>query len=112
MEAGDGKLAGTLHSECEWLWKHYRGPEGMAASGLAWAAITNDRCVSIVLPHTRGDMYEDLGTLTEPSLRGLSLSPACVAKVIEDVLRRGHVPSWSTSVHHIASHRVARKMGI
>ena len=111
LGADDGKLAGTLHREGKWLWKHYRGPEAMAASGLAWAAIADERCVSIALPLTRGEMFEDLAAFTNPSFRGMSLSPACVAKVIEDVMRRGNVPSWSTSVDHKVSRRVAQKTG-
>jgi predicted GNAT family acetyltransferase len=83
----------------------------MAASELAWAAIADDRCVSIALPMTRGEMYEDLGAFTDPSFRGMGLSPACVAKVIEDAKRRGRIPSWSTSVDHKVSQRVAQKMG-
>lgn len=111
LEADDGKLARTLHFKGKWLWKRYRSPEEMAASGLAWAAIANGRCASLALPHTRGPRYEDLGVFTDPSFRGMGLSPACVAKVIEDVKRRGRVPSWSTSVDHVVSQRVAEKMG-
>jgi RimJ/RimL family protein N-acetyltransferase len=87
------------------------GVETLIASRLAWVAIADEGCVSIALPHTRGEMYEDLGAFTDPSFRGMGLSPACVAKVIEDVKRRGRVPSWSTSVYHRASLRVAQKTG-
>jgi GNAT superfamily N-acetyltransferase len=111
LEVNDGQLARALHREGKWLWKHHRGPEELAASGLAWAAIADERCVSIALPYTRGEMYEDLGTFTDPSFRGMGLSSACVTKVIEDVLRRGRVPSWSTSVDHKVSQRVAQKTG-
>jgi hypothetical protein len=34
-----------------------------------------------------------------------------VVKVIEDVKRRGGVPSWTTSVHHKVSQQVAQKTG-
>jgi GNAT superfamily N-acetyltransferase len=111
LVADDGILAGTIDPHAQWLWKHCRGPVEMAASGLAWAAVADERCVSIALSMTRGEMYEDLGAFTDPSFRGMGLSPACVVKVIEDVKRRGHVPSWSTSAHHEVSQRVAQKTG-
>jgi len=111
LGADDGKLADTIHPHARWLWKHYSGAEEMAASGLAWAAIADEKCASLALPMTRGDRYEDLCVFTDPAFRGMGLSPACVAKVIEDVKRRGRVPSWSTSVHNRASLRVAQKTG-
>ena len=111
LGADDGKLADTIHPHARWLWKHYSGPEEMAASGLTWAAIADEKCASLALPMTRGDRYEDLCVFTDPAFRGMGLSPACVAKVIEDVKSRGRVPSWSTSVHHRASLRVAQKTG-
>jgi len=111
LEAADRKVAGTLHSNGKWVWDHYRGPEEMAASGLAWAAIADEKCFSIALPYTRGEMYEDLCTFTDRSYRGMGLSSACVTMVIEDVRRRGRVPSWTTSVFHKVSQRVAQKTG-
>ena len=111
LNEGDRGLASTIHPHAGWLWKYYSGPEEMAASGLAWAAITNGACVSIALPMTRGERYEDLCVFTDPAFRGLGLCTACVAKLIEDVKRRGRIPSWSTSVHHRTSLRVAEKMG-
>jgi hypothetical protein len=41
----------------------------------------------------------------------MGLSPACVEKLIEDVKRRGSVPSWTTAADHKVSQRVAQKMG-
>ena len=111
LVADDGMLAGAIHPHAKWIWKHYRCPEAMAASGLVWAAIADERCVSIALPMTRGERYEDLCVFTDPSFRGMGLSPACVAKIIEDVKHRGRIRSWSTSVHHKASQRVAQKLG-
>lgn len=112
LGADDGKLAGALLTRARWVWEHYRSPEEMAASGLAWGAYADDECVSIALPHTQGEKYEDLCVFTDPSFRGMGLSPACVEKVIEDVKRRGRVPSWTTSVDHKVSQRVAQKMGL
>ena len=111
LGADDGKLAGALLTRAKWVWEHYRSPEEMAASGLAWAAYADERCVSIALPHTRGERYEDLCVFTDPSFRGMGLSPACVEKLIQDVKHRGRVPSWSTAVDHKVSQRVAQKMG-
>ena len=111
LGADDGKLADTIHPHAGWMWVHYSGREEMAASGLAWAAIVDEKCVSIALPMTRGERYEDLCVFTDPAFRGQGLAPACVAKLIEDVKHRGRVSSWSTSVHHRASLRTAQKMG-
>jgi GNAT superfamily N-acetyltransferase len=111
LEASDAELAGTIHPDARWVCKHHRDPEAMAASELAWVAIAEERCVSIALPLTQGDTYEDLCVFTDPPFRGLGLSPACVVKLIEDVKRRGRIASWSTSIHNKASLRVAEKMG-
>lgn len=111
LGADDGELAGALLTHAKWMWQHYRSPEEMAASGLVWAAFADDRCVSIALPHSRGERYEDLAVFTDPAFRGMGLSPACVEKVIEDVKRRGSVPSWTTAADHKVSQRVAQKMG-
>lgn len=111
LVAGDERLARKLHSNGKWIWRHHRDPEAMVRSGLAWAAIVDGTCSSIALPFTRGDRYEDLAVFTGPDFRGMGLSPACVAFLVEDVKRRGRTATWSTLADNLASLSVARKVG-
>lgn len=111
LTVGDEALMATIDPGAQWLWRHYGDPGLMAASGLAWAAIAAGECVSIALPFTRGERYEDLAVFTDPALRRMGLSTACVANLIEDVRGRGRIPSWGTSPRNVASVRVAEKMG-
>ena len=104
-----GPLAG-LSSETEWIASTWGGPGGLAASGTGWGAFDGRRLVAVACPFFVGQGHEDIGVATEPGFRGLGLSPACAWAVCQDVLRRGRVPSWTTSPDNTASLRVAAKL--
>ncbi len=94
-----------------WIWNTLEGAAGLAAFGHAWGAFVDGRLASIATPFTIGERYEELGVVTEPALRGRGLSPACVARLIEDVRGRGREPSWTTTPDNHASLRVAERLG-
>ena len=94
-----------------WIWNTREGAAGLAACGYAWGAFVDGRLVSIATPFTIGERYEEIGVVTEPALRGRGLSPACVARLIEDVRGRGREPSWTTTPDNHASLRVAERLG-
>jgi GNAT superfamily N-acetyltransferase len=105
-----GALAG-LGDETGWIANSWGGPGGLAASATAWGAFASERLVAVACPFFVGAVYEDLGVATEPGFRGLGLSTACAAAVCQDVRRRGHIPSWTTSPDNAASLQVAVKLG-
>ncbi|HET6317678.1 MAG TPA: GNAT family N-acetyltransferase [Chloroflexota bacterium] len=94
-----------------WINKTWGSPAGLASSGYAWGAFIDGRLRSVACTFFVGDRYEDVGVVTEPAFRGLSLSVACAAALCDDIHRRGRRPSWTTSPDNTASIRVAEKLG-
>ena len=94
-----------------WISKTWGGPAGLAASGFAWGAFLKEQLASVACTFYLGEMYEDLGVITEPEFRGSGLSVACAAALCAEIHARGRLPSWSTSVDNLASMRVAEKLG-
>jgi GNAT superfamily N-acetyltransferase len=100
-----------LSDEVNWVYKTWVTPANLAASGYAWGAFAGERLVSVANIFFLGDEYEEIGVVTEPEFRGLGLNAACVGGLCEDIQRRGHIPSWTTSTDNPASQRVAEKVG-
>ncbi len=100
-----------LSPEINWICKTWGGSAGLAASGYAWGAFSDDRLVSVACTFFVGERYEDIGVVTEKAYRGLELSANCAGKLCEDIQGRGRRPSWTTSPDNIASLRVAEKLG-
>jgi hypothetical protein len=108
--ADAGALAG-LSGDVAWVANTWGGPAGLASSGTGWGAFADRRLVSVACPFFVGDRYEDVGVVTEQGFRGRGLSTACAAAVCRDILGRGRLPSWTTTVDNLASARVAAKLG-
>jgi GNAT superfamily N-acetyltransferase len=108
---GDAAGLAALGADTRWVSKTWGGPEGLAASGAAWGAFAGDRLVSVACVFFVGDRYEEIGVATEQGFRRRGLSTACAAAVCADILRRGRIPSWTTSPDNAASLRVAAKLG-
>jgi len=100
-----------LSSDIEWISLPFEGARGLAASGLAFGAFSDERLVSAATPFHIGERFEDIGVVTESAWRGRGLNPACVARVVADIRARGRTPSWSTTPDNAASLRVAAKFG-
>lgn len=111
LEGADAAHLGGLGEHLTWISETLGGPAGLASSRLGWGAFADGRLASVAVPFTVGEGFEDLGVVTEAGYRGRGLSPACAARVAEDVRRRGRIPSWSTSPDNAASLRVAHKLG-
>lgn len=111
LQAGDAGHLQRLSPVSSWIYNTWDSPEVCAASGMAWGAFEAGRLVSVVLPFFVGEQYEDIGIITEPGYRRRGLSAACTGALLEDILRRGRLGSWSTSPDNLGSLRVAEKVG-
>jgi RimJ/RimL family protein N-acetyltransferase len=111
LEPGDSEHLQGLSSQSNWIGKTWGGPEGLAASGLAWGAFVEGRLASVACTFFVGDRYEEIGVVTEPEFRGRGLSVACSGALCLDIQGRGHYSSWTTSSDNMASLRVAEKLG-
>lgn len=100
-----------LSPELRWICQSWGGSSGLANNRRSWGAFDHDRLVSVASIYFAGDRYEEVGVVTEADSRGHGLSGACAAKVCEEVMRRGHRPSWVASSENTASLRVAHKLG-
>lgn len=111
LAAGDRKFLESLSPAIQWIWNTWENPARLAERGFAWGAWHDGRLVSVACSFFVGAAHEDMGVVTEPEYRGKGLSPACVGYLSADILARGRLPSWSTSVANTASQRVAVKSG-
>lgn len=111
LEASDAHHLSGLTSESDWISKTWGGPDGLAASGFAWAAFVDGQLASVACTFFLGETYEEIGVVTEPGFRGLGLSTTCARALCGDIWARGHRPSWTTSPDNTASIRVAQKLG-
>jgi RimJ/RimL family protein N-acetyltransferase len=107
----DAEHLEQLSSECNWIYKTWVTPANLAASGYAWGAFAGERLVSVANIFFLGNEYEEIGVVSEPEFRGLGLNTACAGALCQDIQKRGHIPSWSTSPDNTASKRVAEKLG-
>jgi hypothetical protein len=111
VESGDTAAVAALSEDIQWISDTVGGPAGLARSALAWGAFVDGQLASIAVPAFIGDTFEDIGVATEEKFRGRGLSPACAARVVEDLRQRGRRGSWSTTPANAASLRVAHKLG-
>lgn len=107
----DARAIDSLPEDLRWISISWEGPEGLAASGLAFGAFAGERLVSVAAPFSMGDRYDDIGVVTDPDFRRRGINAACVAQVIDEIVERGRLPSWSTSPENTASLSVAAKFG-
>lgn len=107
----DAESLARLDAQTRWVSETWGGAKGLALGRLAFGAFLDGRLASVAAPFFVGDRFEDVAVVTEPTFRGRGLSPVCAARVCEDILRRGRVPSWSTSPDNLPSLRVAGKLG-
>ena len=107
----DARHLESLSPEIDWISRSWGGPSGLANSRRSWGAFDHERLVSVACSYYVGNCYEDVGIVTEPDLRGRGLSAACAAKICQDIIGRGHRPSWLVASTNTASLRVAHKLG-
>jgi RimJ/RimL family protein N-acetyltransferase len=107
----DAQALEGLNPGSAWVSKTWGGPSGLAQSGYGWGAFVEGRLASVAGTFFLGETYEELAVATEPRWRGLGLSTACGRALCNDIWRRDHQPSWTTSPDNLASQRVADKLG-
>ena len=107
----DAHYVAQLGADSAWISMTWGGPSGLASSGYAWGAFAAGRLVSVACTFFLGQTLEDIGVVTEPDFRGQGLSVACASALCRDILARGRLPSWTTSIENAASLRVAQKLG-
>lgn len=111
LEPSDAQHLSGLTPESAWISKTWGGPQGLAASGLAWGAFVAGQLASIACTFFLGETYEELGVVTEREFQKIGLSTACAGALCHDIWARGHRPCWTTSPDNAASVRVAEKLG-
>jgi RimJ/RimL family protein N-acetyltransferase len=111
LAAADAHQLWALSPESSWVTSTWGGPPGLAASGLAFGAFVDGRLASVACSFFIAERFEDIGVITEATLRGRGFSAACAAALCADIRARGRTPSWSTSPDNAASLRVAEKLG-
>lgn len=107
----DAPALWAISRENAWIANTWGGPDGLAASGMAWGAFDGSRLAAAACSFTVGERFEEIGVVTEAADRGRGLSHACAAGLCGDIFARGRRPSWTTSPDNAASLRVAQKLG-
>ncbi len=111
LQAGDAGHLRRLSPVSSWIYVTWGSPETCAGSGMAWGAFEAGRLASVAATFYVGERYEDIGIVTEPGYRRRGLSAACAGALLQDILERGRLGSWSTSPDNLGSLRVAEKIG-
>ncbi|WP_409235336.1 GNAT family N-acetyltransferase [Streptomyces sp. PA5.6] len=96
LTASDAPALAALSPDSTWIHDSWGGPEGLAGSGHAWAAVDKGGDVAAVAcSYFTGQTYEDVAVLTAPERRRERLALACVTALCADVAARGRTASWS-----------------
>ncbi len=111
LEPGDAPALAALGPDMAWIHASWGGPAGLAASGLGWAAFAKDRALAVACTYFGGTTYEDVACVTVPELRRQRLALACVTALCQDIVARGHTPSWTCSRDNRASRLLAWTAG-
>jgi RimJ/RimL family protein N-acetyltransferase len=111
LESSDAYHLWGLSPNIRFISSTWGGPAGLAASGYAWGVFSHGKLASVACTFLVGDTYEDVGIVTEAEYRGRGLAVIAAGVLCEDIGRRGHRASWTTSTDNPASLRVAEKLG-
>ena len=107
----DADALGALPRDLSWIAWSFETSAETARAGFCFGAFVDGRLASVASPFLMGERFEDIGVVTLEEFRGRGLSPACAARVVADIRKRGRQPTWSTSPDNQASVRVAAKLG-
>lgn len=111
LTSADAGAVARLAPDLTWIAETWDGPAGLAAGGYAWGAWVDGELISVACSFFVGEIYEEVGVVTEAAYRARGCSSACSAALCRDIQRRGHIPTWSTSPDNLGSIRVAEKLG-
>lgn len=110
LQQRDATHLANLSPDCAFISATWGGPVGLAASGYAWGAFIHGTLAAVACTFFLGNQTEDVGVATEHAYRGQGLASAVTARLCQDILRRGRLPTWTTSTDNPASIRVAEKL--
>ena len=111
LTSADAPAFAGLSTDSTWIAATWGGVPGMLSAGVARGVVLDGRVAAIAVPFYVGEVYEDIGVVTEPAHRRRGLSTACVAALVGDIRARGHVPTWTTSPDNAGSLGVAARTG-
>jgi hypothetical protein len=111
LTASDAGLLVAFGPDLDWIFHTWDGPDGLAASGFGWGAFTAEGLQAVACTFYLGAVYEDIGVVTQPAARRRGFSLACATALCRDIVTRGHIPSWTTSLTNDGSLGVARALG-
>lgn len=124
-DAGARVLAGADYEEYQDFWRRCHPGSGdtswlkdyfdeMAGEHMCIGVSVEDRLVSCTdapgMPYMEKEVQE-IGINTVAEYRGKGYASAACTKCIDEILRRGRVPVWSTGIENLASRRLAKKLG-
>ncbi|MDN5933164.1 MAG: GNAT family N-acetyltransferase, partial [Pseudonocardia sp.] len=108
---GDAAALAAFEADGAWIHETWGGSAARAAAGLARGAFDGARLGAVAAAFFVGDIYEDLGVVTDSAYRGRGLSTDCSAALVADVRARGRIPTWTTSPDNAPSLGVANRLG-
>lgn len=111
LTPADAGAIAALSEGVGWISKSWGGPIGLARYGHAYGAFVDGQLVAVVGTFFQGVRHEDAFVATEPEFRRQGLATACARAWCADVVRRGRIPSWSTSPDNAGSWRIAERLG-
>ncbi|MFJ3928456.1 GNAT family N-acetyltransferase [Streptomyces sp. NPDC090022] len=96
-----------LPAAMSWVHRTWGGPQALARSGYAWAALHRDRIVALACTYFLGTVYEEIACVTVPDPRLQHLGRVCVTALCSDIAARDRTPSWTCpagdrSTRHLA----------
>ena len=95
----------------DWLKEYF---DGMVKQGYCVGVYVDGIVVSCTdapsMPYI-ADKVQEIGVNTLPDYRGKGLAAIVCEKAAENILLRGKVPQWSTTIDNIASQKLAERVG-
>ena len=100
--------------QCEWReeMEFYAGGfDSFLKHGIGICMVKNDEIIVEAYASSLGRTRAEIGVITKETFRGQGYAPIACAYLIEVVEQRGYQAYWSCDANHIASIRVAKKLG-
>ena len=108
------KIDRQLLERCEWRdeMEFYAGSlENFLVHGIGLCMMAGGQIIVEAYASALGKTRAEIGAITKKAMRGRGYAPVACAYLVEECARRGYQPYWSCDADHIASIRVAQKLG-
>jgi GNAT superfamily N-acetyltransferase len=86
--------------------------ENMLRDGIAAAALSGGRLVSLAWVSAYAGLYAEVSAYTEPDMRGRGLASYTTWLVMDALIRRGILPVWAVDEGNAGALRIADKLGL